>query len=81
MSGHAGVEEMTMTTKTAKQLAKIPKKAKKRERAHEEMGFDEPIPMATQGGYLGVIGILNIYNRLAADMRECYAGTEGQSDR
>jgi hypothetical protein len=62
--------------------ASTAKKTVKRERTkqHKELGFDEPIPMATKGGYLGVMGILSIYNRLAADMRECSAGVEGQSD-
>lgn len=65
---------MPRHTSTAKKTVKRATKQSK------QLGFDEPIPMAPQTGYLGVIGILSIYNRLAADMRECYAGMDGQSD-
>jgi hypothetical protein len=70
---------MSRPTSTTKKTVKR-ENAKQRKQG-KQLGFDEPIPMvAPQGGYLGVVGMLNIYNRLTAEMRECNAGPEGLTD-
>jgi hypothetical protein len=49
----------------------------------ERLGFEDPIPMqAHHAGALGVVGMIHIYNRFAAEMREynsvCDPATESE---
>jgi len=47
----------------------------------QAIGFTEPITMKHQTGTLGVLEVINLYNRLAAEMKECAATTAEQNGK